>query len=597
MIIRHTLSLMKKTDPTGFNVDLTHAIAKVMELKAEVQMAPWGDIRSDLTTGKIDVIAGMYYSKERAEMVDFSPPYTIVHHAIFARRDSPKIKSEKELKGKKIVVMRGDIMQDYLLKEGLSNNPGLADTQSKALQLLASGKYDFALIAKLPGLYWVKKLGLSNIDTVGPLIRPSAYCFAVKKGNAELLSHFIEGLAIVKKTGRMDKIYESWLGVLEPKGVPKATIFKYVGVSILLLVLILAGSVVWVRTLKSQVAQRTKALEEETRGHKKAEEALRESEALQRTIMNSLHAGVVIVDPLTRIIEQVNDHASALFGAPGDHLVGKRCHSFLCPANEGACPVCDLGQVVDNSEREMLRKDGTSLPILKTVNRVILNGQEKLLECFVDLSEQKLAEKTLRESEKKFSTLFHASPVYIALTTLNDGRFLDVNDAFTKVTGFERDEVIGRTPVEMGLWFAPEERSKYIELAQKYGGFHEEEVKFRKKNGDPLYGFWSVEKIESDGADCLISVFVDTTERKKAQEALRQERDKLRTALSEIKTLSGLVPICANCKKIRDDQGYWNQIEKYIGERSNAQFSHGICPECAKKLYPEFDLYDDGKLN
>ena len=95
---------------------------------------------------------------------------------------------------------------------------------------------------------------------------------------------------------------------------------------------------------------------------------------------------------------------------------------------------------------------------------------------------------------------------------------------------------------------------------------------------------------------CLISVLVDITERRKTQEALRQERDKLRTAISEIKTLSELLPICANCKKIRDDQGYWNQIEKYISERSDAQFSHGICLECAKKLYPDFDLYDDGKL-
>ncbi len=156
---------------------------------------------------------------------------------------------------------------------------------------------------------------------------------------------------------------------------------------------------------------------------------------------------------------------------------------------------------------------------------------------------------------------------------------------------------MGRTSVEIGLWFDPEERVKFIKLAQQHGGFHEEEVKFRRKNGEPLFGIWSAEKIEIGGKACLISVLIDVTERRKTQEALRQERDKLRTALSEIKTLSGLVPICSNCKKIRDDQGYWNQIEKYIGEHSNAQFSHGICPECAKKLYPEFDLYDDkGKL-
>ncbi len=64
--------------------------------------------------------------------------------------------------------------------------------------------------------------------------------------------------------------------------------------------------------------------------------------------------------------------------------------------------------------------------------------------------------------------------------------------------------------------------------------------------------------------------------------------NELQTALAEVKTLSGLLPICAQCKKIRDDEGYWNQIETYIRDRSDAKFSHGICPECAKELYSEF---------
>jgi hypothetical protein len=70
------------------------------------------------------------------------------------------------------------------------------------------------------------------------------------------------------------------------------------------------------------------------------------------------------------------------------------------------------------------------------------------------------------------------------------------------------------------------------------------------------------------------------------------EREKLiadlKTALSEVKTLSGLLPICCSCKKIRDDSGYWRQIEMYVKERSNAEFTHGICPDCAKKLYPDY---------
>ncbi|MBF0496986.1 MAG: response regulator [Deltaproteobacteria bacterium] len=68
----------------------------------------------------------------------------------------------------------------------------------------------------------------------------------------------------------------------------------------------------------------------------------------------------------------------------------------------------------------------------------------------------------------------------------------------------------------------------------------------------------------------------------------------LKEALTSVKTLRGLLPICAHCKKIRDDKGYWNQIESYIRTHSEADFSHGICPECVKKDYP--DLYQEGEF-
>ena len=73
---------------------------------------------------------------------------------------------------------------------------------------------------------------------------------------------------------------------------------------------------------------------------------------------------------------------------------------------------------------------------------------------------------------------------------------------------------------------------------------------------------------------------------------LKRKTDLLEQALKEIKTLRGIVPICANCKKIRDDEGYWSQVEVYVQNHTEAKFSHGICPGCAKKLYPEFDLGD-----
>jgi PAS domain S-box-containing protein len=85
----------------------------------------------------------------------------------------------------------------------------------------------------------------------------------------------------------------------------------------------------------------------------------------------------------------------------------------------------------------------------------------------------------------------------------------------------------------------------------------------------------------------------DITERKRAEEERERLLLELQQALAEVKKLSGFLPICASCKKIRDDQGYWQQIEAYIRDHSEAQFSHGICPECAEKLYPGFYRKDE----
>ena len=69
---------------------------------------------------------------------------------------------------------------------------------------------------------------------------------------------------------------------------------------------------------------------------------------------------------------------------------------------------------------------------------------------------------------------------------------------------------------------------------------------------------------------------------------LKQREEALKAALKEVKTLRGIIPICSGCKKIRDDKGYWKQVEVYVRDHSDAEFSHGICPECIKKLYPDF---------
>jgi putative nucleotidyltransferase with HDIG domain/PAS domain S-box-containing protein len=134
-------------------------------------------------------------------------------------------------------------------------------------------------------------------------------------------------------------------------------------------------------------------------------DALRASELRLKTILGSVQAGVIMIDPETHTIIDVNAAAARLFGAPVEAIIGARCHRFVCPADVGKCPITDLGQVVDNSERVLLTFAGGAVPIIKTVSRVILNGRAYLIECLLDNTDRKRAEQGLLRMNRTLKTL------------------------------------------------------------------------------------------------------------------------------------------------------------------------------------------------
>jgi len=104
----------------------------------------------------------------------------------------------------------------------------------------------------------------------------------------------------------------------------------------------------------------------------------------------------------------------------------------------------------------------------------------------------------------------------------------------------------------------------------------------------PLSYTCNLMKAEDGNASGLVFAFRDISARKSMEAEREQLIGDLQAALDSIKTLSGLIPICAGCKQIRDDQGYWQCVEQFVQARSDAQFSHSMCPECVRKFYPQY---------
>ena len=225
----------------------------------------------------------------------------------------------------------------------------------------------------------------------------------------------------------------------------------------------------------------------------------------------------------------------------------------------------------DNSYKELLRK---------------VEALEK------EAAARKKAQTHLKkQSETKFRSVAQSAKDAI-ITADNQGKIAFCNTAADKMFGYREGELIGQ--------------SISILMPQRFRAAHESGVAQVAASGKSRLVNETLELfgISKDGSEFPIELSLsnwksgdhtfyagiirDISKRKEHEKEREALIDNLKRSLAKVRRLSGLLPICASCKKIRDDKGYWNQIEAYIRDHSEAEFSHGICPECTRKLYPQY---------
>lgn len=429
--------------PSGFNSELTREIAKKMGLTIEIKLGPWTEIRKALENGKITAIQGMYYSEERAKTFEFSPPFATINHVVFGRKDTAVIKSVDELRNKELLVMQDDIMHDYVVSNHLSKRTLLARTPADVLRMLASGKGDYALVAQLPGLYWIKELKLSNLRIAGPVLLPSNYCYAVRKGNTILLSQLTEGLNIVKISGEYRKLYKKWLGILEETKIDGQLVSRYILFALLPLTALLIGFYLWTRTLRRMVSQKTKELQ-----------ASREN--FKQLIEQSPLATVVASLRENNKIEMLNRRFIEMFGYTAKDLPDLEHWwplAYPDPAyraevrKKWSARVKDV--IADHGSIEPMTaivtcKDGSQRHI-EFHNSSI---GENSLTTFIDITERKKVEEILARTAREWSAAMDASDDIIYLLDL-ERRLVRANKPFYVVTETTPETAIGKHIAEL----------------------------------------------------------------------------------------------------------------------------------------------------
>lgn len=191
----------------------------------------------------------------------------------------------------------------------------------------------------------------------------------------------------------------------------------------------------------------------------------------------------------------------------------------------------------------------------------------------------------LRRSEERYRRIVDTAQEGIWVID-DSGRTLFVNKRMTEILRAPESEIVGRS---VGDFLDESEVSKLPGiLERRQSGVREQyDMRLRRTDGTELWAIVSGTPVYDEQGRFLgsMGLLTDISERKRLEKEREGLIAELRGALANVKTLSGLLPICASCKNIRDDQGYWNQIETYISDHSMAEFTHSLCPDCIRKLY------------
>jgi diguanylate cyclase (GGDEF)-like protein/PAS domain S-box-containing protein len=264
---------------------------------------------------------------------------------------------------------------------------------------------------------------------------------------------------------------------------------------------------------------------------KQLEEKLREREAQFRLLMTSSLDAVLLTAPDGQIF-MANPAAIEMFGYTEEELYAGGRDLIIDSADLRLEPMLTerTRTGMFRGELNHRRRDGTILPA--EISSAVFqdrHGNKRTSLIIRDISERKRAEQALRESEERFARVFRSSPVGISITTLADGRLIDINESCERILGYTRAEIAGRTTTELGIWQHSDDRSRVVQVLREQGSYRNWGTQFVNKSGQMRDALVSMERIEIRGEPSLLTMVYDITEWRQ----LERERDWLITRLNQ----------------------------------------------------------------
>ncbi|MCX6956148.1 MAG: transporter substrate-binding domain-containing protein [Verrucomicrobia bacterium] len=357
--------------PTGFTVELLQEMERAGLTDYELVVSPWSALARDFQAGKIDVLGNVAITAERRAAMDFSIGHAFVHGLVYSRPDHPPIRSTADFAGKTIGTLLGSIAYFNAIEHGgwgATIRP--FSSPQEAMDATQRGECDGVLLVYgLDKKYITNTYGMRR-EFVEDIVHQ--FRFAVHKGDAAALARLNDALATVRHNGTFDRLYDTWIGPIEPHPIRLSDLRPYAK-PILLGFLAIAAILWWQRHMLGRLSRHT--------------QALRESEERFHGLVDSAFEGWIIHQD--GVIVMANAPYAATFGYTVAELTGRPVADLMPPAPAPAPDPAAAGRPPD--EATGLRKDGTEIPIRTASRDCTFNGKPARIVAVRDLSAEKQA--------------------------------------------------------------------------------------------------------------------------------------------------------------------------------------------------------------
>jgi len=488
----------------GRDIDFAIALGKKLGRPVRIDLSSWEAAVQAVEKGDADAVLFVDEPDPERKNLDLSDPVFRNSVGIFVRTGEIRIRGLNDLDYKKVGVMQegSDPVLAGRSKVILVKCKDYADAFGK----LASGEIDAVVTSTWLGAYWVQQQPGRNFTIAGEPFSYKPVGVGVRKGNFTLLEQINRAVRGLKNDGSIDNIEAKWrpqeILFVSRQKVHRAVFFS-VGVSVGLL---LVSMGIWIIVLKRQ------------------KERLR----LLAHAVHSANDCIIISDPDDRIL-MVNAAFEKTYDYKESEIIGKSAGTLRADNNASDLAEEILSSTLEGGWRGEVwnrSKSGRVFPISLTASP--LKDEDGKLVAMVgvarDITLEKRAADALRASQERFSKLFHASPDWISLAELDSGKVLEVNERFEEITGYSRDEILGRPPSDLGIFIDPTLYDRVMSILREGVPVRDFEYGLRRKSGESGAILASVELIEIAGCRYTLAVHHDITMRRKMEEQLRQSQ-------------------------------------------------------------------------